>query len=199
MLKYKSILYCDTLNKYFLKNTYSFPKVNSVLLKFSFKTLLSFINAERENLKANDIILKIKLFFIFFLFSRSTPLFKCAGLNKKAYFLKDNILNENDYFFYLNFYGKKSIYYFFLDLFFESCDFKNLSFFFIKNLKVNNQSEVSGFLPLLKLGDLDYLLSSLTLCSKISNIPILIKIKLINKGYFFLKKNNVSNLFYLPI
>jgi hypothetical protein len=179
---------CDLLNKYILKNTFSYPKVDSVCLNVSLENLLI------DQTNHTELYSKVRTFFLFFLFTLNLPFLKYSN------FVKYNKINYSsnvvDFKIYLNISRKKAINTFLISLFVENVDTFKLdhNLLLIKStfLTPLNIIKMRLLLPLICLQDFSYLMSSNLFSMNVKDILIFMDLTLKNKNN---KKSNKKNIF----
>ena len=84
------LLKCDLVNKYLLKDVYSYPKIKYINLDLSLNNLLV-----DKNSNFNNLNFKIRIFIIFYLLDFNIPFLKCLNIVKQN--KTNSILNITDF------------------------------------------------------------------------------------------------------
>lgn len=176
---------CDLLNKYILKNTFSYPRVDSVCLNVSLVNLIDQTNR-------TELYSKVRTFFLFFLFNLNLPFLKYSN------FVKYNKINYSsnvvDFKIYLKLSKKRVINTFLISLFVENVDNFKLdhNLLLVKSTFLNplNIIKMRLLLPLICLQNFSYLMGSNYFSMNAKDTLIFMDLILKNK-----KTNNKKNIF----
>jgi hypothetical protein len=146
------LLKCDLVNKYLLKDVYSYPKIKYINLDLSLNNLLV-----DKNSNFNNLNFKIRIFIIFYLLDFNIPFLKCLNIVKQN--KTHSILNITDFKLIIILKKKKIINNFLFSLFVENLKLNNLE---IKNIFSNiyEDSKTRLVVPLTSLYNLSYLINS---------------------------------------
>ena len=107
------LLKCDLVNKYLLKDVYSYPKIKYINLDLSLNNLLV-----DKNSNFNNLNFKIRIFIIFYLLDFNIPFLKCLNIVKQN--KTHSILNITDFKLIIILKKKKIINNFLFSLFVEN-------------------------------------------------------------------------------
>ena len=182
---------CDLLNKYLLKNTYSYPKVDSISLNVSLANLLI---AQNDR---NELQMKIRTFMIFFLFTFNLPFLKYSNFIK--YNKMNYTSNVTDFKIFINLSKKRIINSFLISLFIENIDNLKIdnNLISIKSFFLNSSNilKIRLILPLINLYNFFYLTDSSLFSVNTKEISIFMDIILKNKN-FGNKHDSLKNLLF---